>query len=72
MVHACPNNCLAVLDLAAVVCVSPGLPIYNFEVEVHIGKFKLWNNSKLAAKMRLPLAGRNMKVAVASVLRMAE
>eukprot|EP00983_Pelagomonas_calceolata_P062185 1147162-Pelagomonas_calceolata.AAC.1 len=37
MVHASPNNCLAVLDLATAVCVSPGLPICNFELEVWIG-----------------------------------
>eukprot|EP00983_Pelagomonas_calceolata_P038715 1136893-Pelagomonas_calceolata.AAC.3 len=37
MVHACPNSCLAVLDLAAAVCVSPGLPICNFELEAMSG-----------------------------------
>eukprot|EP00983_Pelagomonas_calceolata_P012768 408371-Pelagomonas_calceolata.AAC.2 len=37
MVHACPNNCLAVLSLAAAVYVSSGLPICNFELEVPIG-----------------------------------
>eukprot|EP00983_Pelagomonas_calceolata_P044761 1139439-Pelagomonas_calceolata.AAC.1 len=37
MVHTCPYKYLAVLDLAAAVCVGPGLPIYNFELEVLVG-----------------------------------
>eukprot|EP00983_Pelagomonas_calceolata_P125256 1161194-Pelagomonas_calceolata.AAC.2 len=37
MVHACPYDCLAVLNLAAAVCVGPGLPICNFELELWIG-----------------------------------
>eukprot|EP00983_Pelagomonas_calceolata_P013669 438213-Pelagomonas_calceolata.AAC.1 len=36
MVHVCPNNCFAVLDLEAAVC-GPGLPICNFELEIWIG-----------------------------------
>eukprot|EP00983_Pelagomonas_calceolata_P020548 646828-Pelagomonas_calceolata.AAC.1 len=58
---------------------GPGLGIV-------IGKLTFWNDPKLAAKIRvgieefgegliiirLPLAGRSTKVAVASVLRMAE
>eukprot|EP00983_Pelagomonas_calceolata_P014709 467110-Pelagomonas_calceolata.AAC.1 len=37
MGHACPKNCLVVLNLAATVCVGPGLSICKFELEVWLG-----------------------------------
>eukprot|EP00983_Pelagomonas_calceolata_P080300 1155097-Pelagomonas_calceolata.AAC.2 len=39
MVHACTYNCLAVLSLAAAVCVDPGFPICNFELEGELFAF---------------------------------
>eukprot|EP00983_Pelagomonas_calceolata_P038707 1136885-Pelagomonas_calceolata.AAC.3 len=37
MVHTCPYNCVAVLDLANAVCVSPRPPTCNLKLEVGMG-----------------------------------
>ncbi len=37
VVDTCPNNLTAFLDMAATICISPGLPVSSLECETRFG-----------------------------------
>eukprot|EP00983_Pelagomonas_calceolata_P078811 1154387-Pelagomonas_calceolata.AAC.2 len=74
MVHACPYNSFAILNLVAAIRVSPGLPICKFELSVWVGQTGIGtvmsaagcNNSKVPSILRENyfLAGPGLRIAI--------